>query len=313
MSRVPLPVVPHTGDAALFQWMEAVQQRLLDATGEGREGEKALTADDLHRLGLLRKNGVAFAGGSGFRDFSANVTTGLDERVPAKVGGLTATGVIGGVDLAWTQPGGANIAYVEIHRASSNDRTAAALIGNSRGPAFRDAFGATGQAYWYWVRAVSKAGVTGEWSSGATAGVTATSAKVASDDLDIAAVQVAHVTVGQAALASAGTVNLVASSGAQQYRVRDLIVSGAGTSFTGGDRDIAITDGTSTWSVMPDSQIGSLAAGRWGDAILPFPATAAHMTAESVAGQPIRATYSGGTSDHSAGALTLVIFYERTA
>ena len=124
-------------------------------------------------------------------------------------------------------------------------------------------------------------------------------------------IAVFQTTVGQAALASAGTVILLDAAKGEQWRVRELVLSGAGTNFSGGDRLLSVSDGASTWTVVPAATLQALAAARWGDTGVPFPATAAHLTASSTAGVDIVAQYSGGATDHSAGSLTLVVMAER--
>lgn len=122
-------------------------------------------------------------------------------------------------------------------------------------------------------------------------------------------------TIGQGALASGGEVTVLDALSGEQWKVRGALLSGAGTNFSGGsgDRALSITDGTSTWSVIPAATLQSLAAARWGDTALPFPATVAHMMTASVAGADIVAKYSGGANDYTAGSLTLAILAERTA
>ncbi len=128
-------------------------------------------------------------------------------------------------------------------------------------------------------------------------------------------VAVFETTVGQAGLASAGTVTLLDALDAEQWKIREIYLSGAGTNFSGGggDRLLTISDGTSIWTVIPAATLQSLAVARWGDAGTPFPATASHLTAASAAGTDITAAYSGGATDYTAGALTLVLVAERVA
>lgn len=128
-------------------------------------------------------------------------------------------------------------------------------------------------------------------------------------------IQYTEVTVAASDLDSSGTKTIIDSSGTEQYKIREIILSAAGTNYAaGGDRDIAITDGTTTWTVIPNSVIESLAGGRWDSTEVPLPSTAAHINTASAAGTDIYAIYSGGTTDHSGtGSLTLIIGYERTA
>lgn len=119
--------------------------------------------------------------------------------------------------------------------------------------------------------------------------------------------------IGQAALASGGTVVLLDAAAGEQWKIREIVLSGAGTNFSGGDRLLSVSDGTSTWTVIPAATLQSLAAARWGDSGTPYPATASHLTAASVAGTDVTAAYSGGSSDYSAGACTMIITAERIA
>lgn len=126
---------------------------------------------------------------------------------------------------------------------------------------------------------------------------------------------VAEIALGQAALATAGKVNIWTppSGSTQKIKIRNLLLSGEGTAFSGGsgDRLISVTDGTSIWTAITAALLGTPVASRWGDSGIPFPATKAHLSAESVNGQ-VYAQYSGGTNDYTAGALKLIVTYEVT-
>lgn len=143
---------------------------------------------------------------------------------------------------------------------------------------------------------------------------TANPHSVAITDL-VGAIQAFEATIGQAALASGGEVIVLDAASGETWKVRGALFSGDGTNFSGGggDRLLSITDGTSTWSVVPAATLQSLAAATWGDTGLPFPATATHMMAASGLGVDIVAKYSGGTADYTAGACTVVVIAERTA
>jgi hypothetical protein len=129
------------------------------------------------------------------------------------------------------------------------------------------------------------------------------------------ALQVFEMTVGQADLASAAEKILLDAATDETWKVLDIVLSGDGTDFSGGggDRLLDITDGTSTWSVIPAATLQSLAVARWGDAGMPNPATASHLFAASASGTDIVGKYSGGTTDYTAGSLTLRITAYRTA
>ena len=123
--------------------------------------------------------------------------------------------------------------------------------------------------------------------------------------------EVFETVVGQAALAGAGTVILLDAAAGEQWKVRELWLSGAGTNFSGGDRLLDIKEGTTVYSTIPAATLQALAAARWGDTGMPFPATAAHLTTATAAGADIVAQYSGGATDYTAGSLTIVLIAER--
>lgn len=122
------------------------------------------------------------------------------------------------------------------------------------------------------------------------------------------------VTVGQAALASAGSVTLQASSGTKQYKIRQLFLNGGGTNFSGGggDRLATISDGTSDFSVIPAATLQALANTGWGETGLPFPASVAINTS-TAAGASLTIAYSGGAADYSAGSMVISGVLERVA
>lgn len=122
------------------------------------------------------------------------------------------------------------------------------------------------------------------------------------------------VTVPQASLASAGSVTLVASSGTQQYKVRNLQLNSGGTNFSGGsgNRLGQVTDGTTVYSVIPAATLQTLVNAQWGVTALPNPASAAINTS-TAAGASLVFKYSGGTTDYTAGSLVITGVVERVA
>lgn len=123
------------------------------------------------------------------------------------------------------------------------------------------------------------------------------------------------ITVGQAALASAGSVTLKLSSGSAQYKLRSLQLSGVGgTNFSGGggDRLGQVTDGTTVYSLIPAATMQTLTNAQWGVTALPNPASVAINTS-SVAGSSIVFKYSGGTTDYTAGSLVISGMVQRIA
>ena len=122
------------------------------------------------------------------------------------------------------------------------------------------------------------------------------------------------ITVGQAALATGGSVTLQASSGSKQYKIRTLELESGGTNFSGGggDRLGQVTDGTTVYSVIPAATMQSLVNARWGVTGLPNAASAANNTS-TAAGAALTFKYSGGTTDYTAGSLRISGLLERVA
>jgi hypothetical protein len=103
---------------------------------------------------------------------------------------------------------------------------------------------------------------------------------------------------------NSGAVTLFTGSGAKQYKIVALWLN-FGSNLTTGDKDLAISDGTTTYSVIPSASLLTLVNATWGSTALPFP-TAAALTTSTAAGASLSATYSGGTTNYDAGA-TIVI------
>ncbi len=122
------------------------------------------------------------------------------------------------------------------------------------------------------------------------------------------------ITVGQAALASGGSVNLIVSTSAKQYKIRSLQLNSGGTNFSGGggDRLGQVTDGTTVYSVIPAATMQALTNGQWGVTAIPNPAGAAINTS-TVAGASLVFKYSGGTTDYTAGSLVITGIAQRVA
>ena len=135
----------------------------------------------------------------------------------------------------------------------------------------------------------------------------------------VGTIQTVEVTVNQSEVAAAASKTLLASTG-KTYKIRDIFLEGSGTNFSGGsgDRNLTVSDGTTTWSILPASTLQALKTARWGQQqgwggveTIPFPTSATALTTASAA--DIVAQYSGGTADYTAGELKLIILAERTS
>lgn len=123
------------------------------------------------------------------------------------------------------------------------------------------------------------------------------------------------VTVGEAALASAGKVNLITALGTlSQFRILNLWANLVGTDFSGGsgNRELAITDGTNVFSVIPAADLETLVNSVWGETALPAPASVS-FNQLTAAGANLYAQYTGGSADYTAGSIVLSGLYDQVA
>lgn len=121
-------------------------------------------------------------------------------------------------------------------------------------------------------------------------------------------------TVGQAALAAAGLVALVTSSGSKQYKVREIMHNDGGTDFSGGggDRLGQVGDGTTIYTITPAASLQTIVNARWGSTAVAFP-TAAAANTSTAAGANLRYSYNGGTTDYTAGSIVVSVMVQRVA
>ena len=114
----------------------------------------------------------AFIGGVGVTTVST-YDPYTDYTPPPAPTNFLASGALVTVILDWDKPTYANHAYTEIWRASVNALGAAELIGSTTAAVYSDTVG-NGSTYYYWIRHLSKANVTGPYNASAgTAGKTA--------------------------------------------------------------------------------------------------------------------------------------------
>lgn len=136
-----------------------------------------------------------------------------------------------------------------------------------------------------------------------------------SDGVVISPIKWVDVTVTAALLDAAGTVNVIAGVAGDQYKIRDIRLVGGGTNFgAGGDRLIDLTDGTTIWTTIANTDIETAPATTlsWGNAKVPF-LTGTSDTA-SASNQAIRFVYSGGTTDHGGtGSIKFSVALEKVA
>lgn len=113
-------------------------------------------------------------------------------------------------------------------------------------------------------------------------------------------------------LASAGKVNVVVATGSQQFKIRNIILANTQqATFSGGSgRTIALTDGTTTWTTIPNASLTTLpSSAMWCSTAVP----STNETTASVAGANIYFQYAGGSSDFTAGKVIMIVTLEKIA
>lgn len=142
--------------------------------------DRLLTARDLVKAGVITVKSRA----QGSYLDAADIALPADEQdltPPPAPTGLTASGALQNIILNWDESGFGSYAYTEIWRAATDNLGVAVRIATSVASVYADAVGATNVTYYYWIRFVSTANVTGEFN--AVAGVSATTGFVVSADL----------------------------------------------------------------------------------------------------------------------------------
>jgi len=161
---------------------------------------------------------------------------------------------------------------------------------------------------------MSASGTAGKLADSGLVAANVLSGSIATPDTNANLVSF-DVACGQATLAAAGSVVLINSSGAKQYKLRALWINSGGTNFSGGggDRLGQVTDGTTVYSVVPAADMQTLVNAGWGMSTpLPFPASAAIDTS-TAAGADLVFKYSGGAADYTAGSIVVSGIAERVA
>ena len=116
-----------------------------------------------------------------------------------------------------------------------------------------------------------------------------------------------------------GTITVIqtAVEATDQWKVREVFLSGDGTNYgAGGDKNLSIQDESTNrvYTTIPSATLKSLAAARWGDTGTPFPADVADMLGATSAGEDIVFNYSGGSTGYGfEGSLTVTLLLEKVA
>lgn len=135
---------------------------------------------------------------------------------------------------------------------------------------------------------------------------------LSADSISLSFLKYVDVAVTAAVLDGAGNQVVVTAGTGDRFKIREIILVGGGTNFgAGGNRNIILTDGTTTYTTIANADIEAAPAAslRWGDTKVPFSGGTSNTA--TVAGQNLRFTYSGGTTDHTTGSITFSVGLEK--
>ena len=113
---------------------------------------------------------------------SATSTSGGDTTAPAVPTSVTATGLLGGIDISWTNPADADFSHAEIYESTDSNFANAVSVGRSSGSNFVRGNLSPNVTRYYWVRATDFSGN----SSAFVGPQSSTSKLITSDDLGAA-------------------------------------------------------------------------------------------------------------------------------
>ena len=178
-----VPAIPDVRDDNVKDVLRAIK-----ATLDGREGsigdplDQGVTLRDLTALNLAVAGGGGTTGTSGggflpvvptLPPVVSNYNPSTDFTVPPAPTGLRARGGFTNVYLEWDGAPYRNHSYTEIWRASVDNLAQAVFVGTTAASLYADPV-APDTTYFYWIRFVSRANVTGPYNR--TSGTTATTA-----------------------------------------------------------------------------------------------------------------------------------------
>lgn len=165
VSKTPaIPTVPSSAPPDLAVFLNAVKSAL--DVADGGTTASFVTQEQLDRaLSLLQLTGGGEAPTLITVPGTPGETDPPDTTPPPAPTGLTATGGFSTVILEWDAlPSSPPIAFVTVYRAAVDDFSQAAAVGTSRVLLYAD-YVPDSQAYYYWIRFTSEAGVEGPINS----------------------------------------------------------------------------------------------------------------------------------------------------
>jgi len=174
MSReTQVPSIPEVRSDNVLEVLQAIKNTMQVREGQiGNPLDQAATLRDLVALGVASEDaaGSGTKSGSGSIPVNPTLTPGgsynavTDLTTPPPPVGLVASGGFTNVYLEWSGAPYQNHAYTEVWRGTVDSQSEAVLVGATIGNVYADPADAS-STYYYWIRFVSKANVTGPFNS----------------------------------------------------------------------------------------------------------------------------------------------------
>lgn len=162
-----LPQIPQTSitDAQVRPVVEAVRTIFNKRAFSSDPLDRWVTWRDMVANGVVtyEAGGNTYSGGGRPSFFISNPEE-EDLTPPPAPTNLQASGALLNIILTWDPPKYRNHAYTEIWRSGSNNLGTAVLIGTTQAASYADPVG-SGLTYYYWIRYVSIANITGSYNS----------------------------------------------------------------------------------------------------------------------------------------------------
>ena len=170
--RKGLPTLPNDVPQSLRAFLVSIKEQLeVRDAQRGSPLDASPTFQDLINSGVITVDGLSVNG----RQFSLDQVRNLisstvpdwvnDMSMPPPASGVVVASLPAGVRVTWSAPNFAALGYTEVWRASANDLAQATRISAQANNELADALPAQNTYSYYWVRHVSKSGITGDFQS----------------------------------------------------------------------------------------------------------------------------------------------------
>lgn len=166
-TKLPALPTPSADPSAIKLFLDKVKEILEVYNGiRGSKWDQAVTWRDLFQQGMV----TVSVNGKDFFAAPNTPTAGfpnvdVDYTMPPVPTGLVTVSGMTSIILQWDTPAYHNHSYTEIWRSATNNLTAAKMIGSTNSVLYSDTVGFTGDTFYYWIRFVSTANVTGPYNS----------------------------------------------------------------------------------------------------------------------------------------------------